>query len=885
MSILLSNYALAYDFVIGAGAYSFFFNITSNEEPYTVEVTNETGEQYNTHPNPSGDLYIPETIEYNNITYTVTRIGDKAFKSTDITSVIIPSSVTSIGNYAFAFCSNLTEVNFNAINCTTIGSPEYPAFKNCSSLVTFNIGENVRNIPDYALYNCSSITDIFIPEWVTSIGEMAFYGCGMTEITITDSITSIGQGAFGYCTGLCIVNFNAINCTSMGSYEHPVFEGCSNFDEVYFGENVTNIPDGAFNNCSGLTSVTIPNSVENIGSAFGNCSGLITVNFNATNCVSMNMSFSNCEAFTTLNIGENVTIIPNNAFADCRQLTMLTIPNSVMNIGDAAFMSCSGLEKVKIGNSVEYVGGEAFDGCGNITEITIYANTPPSGIPHSCFTETTYQTATLWVPRGTLQAYSNASQWGQFRDIRELPYWSCDFEGEEIWTVGNDQQNGNVQWQIVTPETYPTTLISGDNAYIKPFVFQGDTLNNTPGHWAIADLISQSTDLGGPGQVAESSWIEFDNINLIEAEQPQITFRQIFRQLNGVETSIRVSIDGGQTWTDHIVNEEVEGNTYGEYEIRTGIFEAAGEENVIIRFLFNSDAHTTQMGYGWEIDDIIINEAPDTIIATAGEGGTISPSGEVLVNHGDDASFSITPNTGYQIASVMVDRTENVTEQLVEGVYTFGNVTANHTIEATFEAIHATYTITVLANNDEYGTVSGGGTYEEGTDVVITAMPNSDYCFLSWDDGDTFNPRTITVTSDSTFIADFSATAHLSIDTTVTKYLTIADRTFYIAGQYSFVILSEVGCDTIIDLNLRILDEPETYDISPNPAKSIISISSEDYISFVEFYSTAGRLAMRKEINAYQAEINVEELVSGVYFVRLHGEDVSLPSIQRFVKE
>ncbi len=469
--------------------------------------------------------------------------------------------------------------------------------------------------------------------------------------------------------------------------------------------------------------------------------------------------------------------------------------------------------------------------------------------------------------------------------IERAAYWSCDFEGDETWTLGNDQQDGNVQWQILTPETYPSTLISGDNAYLTPFVFNGDTLNITPEHWALADLISQLTDFGGPGQVAESSWIEFSNINLTDAENPQITFRQIFKQLNGVETSIRVSTDGGQTWTDHIVNEEVEDNTYGEYEIRTGIREAAGEGNVKIRFLINSDAHVVQMGYGWEIDDIEIKEAPDTIIATAGEGGTISPSGNVLVDDGDDAAFTITPNDGYRIASVMVDETENVTDQLVDGTYTFVDVIENHTIAATFEEIH-TYTIIVLSSNEAYGMVSGGGIYEEGTDVVIMAMPNGGYLFDSWEDGNFDNPRTITVTSDSTFVADFvKCEITQTIDTTVQNFVTVGDHTFYSTGNYSFAVPYETACDTIFDINLTVLAEPEPFDIGPNPTSKTLNINSEGFISYVEFYSPTGQLALRKEVNGNFAECDVESLVSGIYIIRIYGAESNLPSVYKVVKE
>jgi hypothetical protein len=119
----------------------------------------------------------------------------------------------------------------------------------------------------------------------------------------------------------------------------------------------------------------------------------------------------------------------------------------------------------------------------------------------------------------------------------------------------------------------------------------------------------------------------------------------------------------------------------------------------------------------------------------------------------------------------------------------------------------------------------------------------------------------------------------------VTSYVTIDDHTFYASGMFSYVRPSEIGCDTIVNLNLRILEEPKSCDISPNPAKSMISISSEDYISSVEIYSTTGMLVMQKEINANRAELNIEWLVPGVYFIRLFSESGGLPSVQRFVKE
>ena len=262
-----------------------------------------------------------------------------------------------------------------------------------------------------------------------------------------------------------------------------------------------------------------------------------------------------------------------------------------------------------------------------------------------------------------------------------------------------------------------------------------------------------------------------------------------------------------------------------------------------------------------------------TITALASDSNFGSVSGGGTYDVGATVTLTAIPNASYRFLSWNDDNTDNPRTIVVDGDSTF---------IASFRAL---YTISVIANNDEGGLVSGSGIYDEGAEVVITATPNVGYCFIEWNDASTDTLRTITVTSDSTFVADFSATAYRAVDTTVTSYLTLDEHTFYASGVYSYVIPSDMGCDTIVDLTLQVLDVPETYDISPNPAKSIISISSEDYISAVEIYSTTGKLVIQKQIDANRAEVNVERLVPGVYFVKLFGEDVGLPSVKRFVKE
>jgi len=196
----------------------------------------------------------------------------------------IPSSVTEIGEFAFAGCSGLTSVtippsvtkiNGSASGCTSLTSinvdPESGAYCSIDGVLMMKTktGLILLEYPEGKKGGYS------IPTSVTKIGWSAFYGCtGLTSVTIPSSVTYIGSYAFKGCSGLTSVTIPP-SVTKIGD---SAFYGCSGLSSVTIPSSVTKIGDSAFYGCSGLSSVTIPSSVAKIGdSAFYGCSGLSSV--------------------------------------------------------------------------------------------------------------------------------------------------------------------------------------------------------------------------------------------------------------------------------------------------------------------------------------------------------------------------------------------------------------------------------------------------------------------------------------------------------------------------------------------------------------------------------------------------------------------------------
>ena len=248
----------AYDFTVDG----IYYNVVSLSD-LTCEVA-KGDEEY------AGDITIPEKVTYKNKELTVTSIGNYAFEyCSGLTSITMGNSVTSIGNYAFENCSALSSITIGS-SVTSIG---LRAFENCSVLSSITIGSSVTRIGNCAFLGCSGLKKVIIEDGIEPLslgynsysyyedGEGLFYDCPLTTLYLGRDI-SVNENVSG----------NSRN------YGYSPFRGKYNLTEVTIGNSVTRIGYSVFRDCGGLTSITIPNSVKSIGEyVFSGCSSLASI--------------------------------------------------------------------------------------------------------------------------------------------------------------------------------------------------------------------------------------------------------------------------------------------------------------------------------------------------------------------------------------------------------------------------------------------------------------------------------------------------------------------------------------------------------------------------------------------------------------------------------
>ena len=320
----------------------------------------------------SGDVIIPETIVRSGKTYRVTAIAPSAFDGdVDVTSVYIPESVTSIGDYAFRNCSGMKSINFPRY----CGAGVY-AFQGCTGelLLSRNVPlvEVGTNPKTFGYFYGSKFSSVIVDENVTRVGPYAFWNCTtITSITIPESVTSIEGSAFYGCSNLTSITCKAVTPPTIGNSNTfynvdksiPVYVPASSVESYKSAEYwsaFTNIqPIGT---CGDNLTWRLTEEGELIIEGTGEMSGYSS---------GTSPWYEYRKSIKTVTISEGVTTIGEWAFYECNSLTSIIIPESVTSIGKSAFHSCSNLTRIDVPEGVVAIEGYAMCNCNSLTLITL----------------------------------------------------------------------------------------------------------------------------------------------------------------------------------------------------------------------------------------------------------------------------------------------------------------------------------------------------------------------------------------------------------------------------------------------------------------------------------------------------------------------------------
>ena len=417
LAFMTANMALAYEYFEVDGIYYLSNGSEAIVSPRSLNAINPS--------HYYGDIVIPETVTNNGVTYTVTTIGDKAFyQCSNLTSIHLPKTIKRFeGQNCFAGCGNLSVVEIESLE----------SWCSIDFEITNGYDYSHSNPLSYAhnLYiNGEPLTELVIPTGVTKIGKSAFCRLSsLTRLEIPTSVTSIGDEAFAECGSIDRLDIpdleSWLKMDIQGKGSNPMscsskiyLDGTKMPSELVIPETTTKIWANVFNGCNAITSVSIPLSVETIGTnAFASCDSLKMVDIQdiAAWC---NIVFENEGAnpisnatepygwwglkeftlqvngtpITELVIPEGVTSIGAYAF-DGARLEHVTFPNTLVSIGnhafpynyfdevilpeslkslgECAFPECRYLERVQINDGLEVIPTCAFDECGNLSDVSM----------------------------------------------------------------------------------------------------------------------------------------------------------------------------------------------------------------------------------------------------------------------------------------------------------------------------------------------------------------------------------------------------------------------------------------------------------------------------------------------------------------------------------
>ena len=525
---------------------------------------------------------------------------------------------------------------------------------------------------------------------------------------------------------------------------------------------------------------------------------------------------------TSFTFGNEVDSIPEYLCEYMNKLTSITIPNSVTSIGSGAFYMCTGLTSVTIGKNVTSIGYSAFSGCTGFTSISVLAGTPPSADLALSDVPTDIP---IYIPCGTTETYQTTYPWRTFTNYIEKWLYSIEVttsdntkgavriikeatscaDNETTFEANASEHYHFVQWNDGNTDNPRTVQVKGDvTTYTAEFAIDQFTISATGEHGRIEG--TGRYDYGTTATLTAvadehyyfTQWSDgnTDNPRMIRAIESDAIYTAEFNPYSYTITVLageHGSANGGGTydygttatltatadehyhfaqWSDGNTDNPrtllVEGNTTytAEFAIDKFTISATGEYGYIdgtgtynygttatLTATADEHYHFTQWTDGntdnprtVAVEDNATYTAefkpnPYTITVYAGEHGNVNGSG--TYDYGTTATLTATADEHYHFTQWSDGNTDNPRTVSVVGDATY-----------TAEFKPNSYTITVSAS--EHGSANGGGTYDYGTTATLTATADEHYHFTQWTDGNTDNPRTISVEGDATYTAEFA---------------------------------------------------------------------------------------------------------------------------------